>query len=148
VIARLLQQVFGGIIEVALRLMGAILGGFLGAPGAALAPITIRTASPRQIEGVHEVVLGLAPVADEARRYWAAERNGLVIGALTAVAGDGWELRELAVLPQYDAREVGTALLRHAETELGGPLWTASPDLPEIYRGWQDDGDGVLRWSS
>jgi len=146
VIARLLQQIFGGILQAALGLMGALFGGLMGAPRAAMAPITVRTATPRQIEGVHEVVLGQAPIAEKTRRYWAAERNGLVIGALTAIEGDPWELRELAILPQYDAHEIGAALLRHAEAELGGPLWTATPALPEIYRGWSDDGDGVLRW--
>jgi N-acetylglutamate synthase-like GNAT family acetyltransferase len=95
---------------------------------------------------VHEVVLGRTPSTEQTHRYWAAERNGLVIGALTAVADEGWELRDLAVLPQYDAIEIGSALLRHAEAELEGPLWSATPQIPEVFRTWQDDGTGVLRW--
>ncbi len=131
-IAKLLQQIFGGIFQVALNLWGAIFGGILGAPKAAVAQVTVRSASPRDVDGVHEAVLGTKPTEDKTRRYWAAERNGMVIGALTAVASDGWEIRELAVLPQYDANEVGTALVRHAHAELDGRIWSSSADLP----GW------------
>jgi len=131
-IAKWLQQVFGGIFQTALNLMAAIFGGFLGAPAAAVAQVSVRDATPRDVDGVYEVVLNSKPLADGTRRYWAAERNGMVIGALTGVLGeDGVEIRDLAVLEQYDHREVGTALVKHVHAQLPGQI-IGSNDLP----GW------------
>lgn len=120
-IAQWLQQLFGGIVQAALNLVAALFSGIFGAPRAT-GVVSVRPATAPEVGGVHEVVLGSAPADEGTRRYWAAERNGMVIGAVTAISDAGtWRLDDLAVLPGYDADAIGQALRAAAGTELGLP---------------------------
>lgn len=168
-IGRLLGDLFKNFFDALLHrvfgLIRALMGGLMRAPLTAVEnavqPIDIRRASPDDVIDVRHAVLRPGRPRDSAvfdgdtaptTRHWAAERSGIVVGVVTVVAAPlpldmaeppRWQLRGLAVLPEYRGSGLGSALLRTTHTEVGEPLWcNARKAVVPFYvaHGWRPVG--------
>ncbi len=81
-------------------------------------------------------------------RHWAAAERGHIIGVVTVLerdlpdphpSGSRWQLRGMAVHPDFRGRGVGRALLETVQREVGAPMWcNARVEAVGFYRrcGW------------
>lgn len=159
----MIARLFGAILEVAAQLIRTLLGGFLRAPwtAAELAtqPITVRRGSAEEVVDVRHAVLRAHRPRETAifegdvaphTRHWVADRGGLVVGVVTVLRADmsdgdaRWQLRGMAVLPEYRGSGLGAALLSATHVDVAAPMWcNARQAVVPFYtrQGWVPVGD-------
>lgn len=164
----LIERILGAFVAFALSLVRALIGGFLGAPGkaveAAVTPVDVRRASADEVVDVRHAVLRVGQPRETAifdgddlasTRHWVGERAGMVVAVVTVLARplpptDGapepppqWQLRGMAVLPEYRGSGLGGALLQAVHVEVAQPMWcNARERAVPFYRrhGWEPLG--------
>ncbi len=131
------------LVQLGLDLAAALIAGLFRAPVTAAQratrPVDVRPASPEEVIDVrHRVLRTARPRAtaifdgDEATetRHWVAQSADLVVGVASVMAADEpdaageparWQLRGMAVLPEWRDRQLGVSLLREAQLDVNAP---------------------------
>lgn len=159
-----IERLFTTLVNALLGVVGALIGGLLGAPTTAvrkaLAGVDVARARPAELIDLrHRVLRDGRPRAtahfegddEPTARHWTATHDGEVIGVVTVLArpfpdGDGpvWQLRGMATSPAWRGRGVGAALLSAVEAEVGEPIWcNARTSASGFYarHGWHAVGE-------
>lgn len=86
-------------------------------------------------------------------RHWVATHDGRVVGVVTVLRRDEpdagetaprWQLRGMAVLPEWQGSGVGAALLDQTHREVDAPMWcNARAGVVDFYgrHGWTAHGE-------
>ena len=155
------MQFFIDLLSSLFALAGQLIRGLLGAPVTAakgvVQGVEIRRARVDELIAVRHAVLRegrpestahLTEDHDPLTRHWAAERLGIVIGVVSVMStpdkAQKWQLRGMAVLPQYRGQGLGDALLQAVQHEVHEPMWCNARTSAEGFyakNGWTSQGD-------
>lgn len=135
---------FERFVAFGLELAAQLVRGLLRAPvtGAKRMVEPVRVRRARDAEEIlplrHAVLRAGRPFADARfggdddprTRHWVAEHDGRVVGVVSVMPADEpdgrgmrWQLRGMAVDPEWQGRRVGQRLLRAVHAEVAEPMW-------------------------
>lgn len=151
------------LVAFGLELAAALIKGILGSPVTAMKrldrSIEVGLVSATDVRDLRLRVLRPGRPAKDAEwegdtdpdtRHFAARHDGRIVGVATVLrkpCPDGdpqWQLRGMAVAPEWQGQRIGARLLAALEAEIGEPLWcNARSTAVEFYRkaGWREVGE-------